>query len=365
MSNTQRTSTAKSSSFFKLLIIIVLLAASMWYALRDVDWDNLWQAILSVNLGWLVAAVAIGMLSHVARGYRWRLLIPSGSSVRLLDAVSATVIGYMMNNIIPRSGELARPYVLARREGRSMSSLLATIVVERILDGIMLALLFVVVLLVERNRLDQILQQAGIHYSATGVVMALALPIIVLIIVLVIAVRTTFGDRLLDWLERRLPKRFIDKLRYLLHEFRAGIAFGGTRGLIELPLWSILIWFGYAMSFYFGFRAFGFDTAYGLGIWEMVPMLALTSAAITVAPTPGGFGFYHAVCKAALVTLYGVTDDAAVAFAIVLHAAGYFTVIIAGALFSMRESISLGDTLRQAERSTAEVEATIDPATPR
>jgi uncharacterized protein (TIRG00374 family) len=335
----------------------------MWYALRDIDWNDLWASILSVDPLWVVASVAIVMFSHVARGYRWRMLIPGGGAIRLIDATSATVIGYMMNNIIPRSGEIARPYVLARREGRSMSSLLATIVVERVIDGVTLALLFALLLFVERHRLDQILRESGLEYSATGVVVALAIPIIILVIGLAVAVRTRLGEVVLDLLAKWLPERLVGKLRHLLNEFRAGITLGGAGGALQLVLWSFLIWLGYALSFYCGFRAFGFDTAYGLGLWEMVPMLALTSAAITVAPTPGGFGFYHAICKAALVTLYGVPTDAAVAFALVLHAAGYLTVIIAGALFSMRESISLGDTLRKANQPSEEVDAesAIDP----
>jgi hypothetical protein len=93
-------------------------------------------------------------------------------------------------------------------------------------------------------------------------------------------------------------------------------------------------------------------------------MLAITTVAISLAPTPGAFGFYHATCKAALMILFGVPGDQAVAFALVMHAAPYLTVMIAGALFSLRESVSFGDVMRGTEKARSGADAVIDPVVP-
>jgi uncharacterized protein (TIRG00374 family) len=359
-------SSGRAKQIARILVIVAVLALSLWYALRGVEWGKLWQTILSVNILWVIVAVATTMGAHVARGQRWRVLIPEGRSISLRNAVSATIIGYMMSNVIPRSGELARPYVLARREGRSMSSLLATVVVERILDALTLVLIFVLLLFMEAGRLEQILAQADIHTSTSGIVLALAIPLLAMVVAIVLAVKTPIGDRLLDWMGRKLSAPLAAKLRTLLDEFRAGIAFGGTGSLVRISFWTVVIWMGYALSFYCGFRAFGFDTLYGLGLWEMVPMLAITTIAITIAPTPGAFGFYHATCKAALVSLYGVPADQAVAFALVMHAAPYLAVMILGVFFSLRESISFGEAMRGSAQPEplSSGEVAVDPILP-
>ena len=106
-----------------------------------------------------------------------------------------------------------------------------------------------------------------------------------------------------------------------------------------------MIWLGYAMTIYCGFRAFGLDRSHGLGLAATLPMLAVTAVAISIAPTPGAIGVYHAFCIAALTALFGIPEGRAAAFAIVTHAAPYLAVMATGAFFFFRENISLKDAL--------------------
>jgi len=343
----------------KIAVIVAALVVSLWYALRGVEWGTLWEAIRRVNAIWILVSVTATMSAHLARAQRWRILIPEGKKIHLLNSYSSVLIGYMMNNIIPRSGELVRPYVLARREGRSFSSLLATVLVERILDGVALALLFVLLLFVERRRLEELLasvsRQLDIGLSPSGVLLALGVPIVALILLFVLAVRTPLGDRMVSWAARRFPGRLTERLRNAFEEFRAGVNFSGPTGTAWIVFWSIVIWACYAFSLYFGFLAFGFDARYGMGLGAMVTVLAITTVGITIAPTPGAFGVYHLFSKLALVMLYSVSDEDAVAFALVLHAAPYLATLIAGGIFFLREGVSLSEVRsnRSADESNA------------
>ena len=85
---------------------------------------------------------------------------------------------------------------------------------------------------------------------------------------------------------------------------------------MKILFWTLLIWLGYVLSVYCGMLAFGFDTTYDLALRDALVVLAITAVGITIAPTPGAFGVYHGFCKAALVTLFAVSPESAVAFAL-------------------------------------------------
>lgn len=340
----------KTRHILNLAVVLVILAASLWFALQGVEWGGLWNTIARINLGWILVSVMVTITSHVIRAERWRILIPDGHTVGRFNAFSATVIGYMMNNIIPRSGEVIRPWVLARRESRSFSRLLATVLVERILDGLALLLIFLLLLIVAREQLENLLP----GYTATGILLTLSIPITGLIVLVALAVKTTLGTNMVAWLSRRFPGKLTAKLQEIFDEFRSGVNFSGARGSVLIVWWSILLWTFYAFSIYFGFLAFGYDQSYGLGMGAMVTTLAITTVGITIAPTPGAFGVYHLFCRTALVTLYAVSQSDAVAFALVLHAAPYLGTILVGSLLMLREGISFGEAT-QHTKDTANV----------
>lgn len=347
-------------------IILLVLGLSVWYVVGNVDWGGLQRALLAMHPVWIIGGVLATLGAHTARAQRWRVLIPNGSSISLMNSFSATIVGYLMNNIIPRSGELVRPYTLARRENRPATSLLATILVERVLDGLTLACIFVLLLFTESRRLDQIFT----GYSPSDIVTSLFIPIAIVIVGIVLILKTTLGERLIGPLERLLPAKFRGRLGGFLHDFRTGIGFGGIGGILQIILWTGFIWLGYVLSVYCGIYAFGFDTAYGMGMGDALVILAITAVGVTIAPTPGAFGVYHTFCKAALVALFGVTPEAAVAFALSTHAAQYLAVMIVGPFFLLRENLSLREMSRPSVPTGSEgdmvapVQPPIRPNTP-
>jgi len=317
-------------------LVVAVLGFSVWYILANTDPDELGRALAGMHPGWTIAGVLSTLAAHLARSQRWRILIPGGGSISLLNAFSATMIGYMMNNIIPRSGEVLRPVVLASRERRPVASLLATVLVERVLDGITLLLLILLLVVTERPALERVF----VGYSISGILMGIAIPLGALLAGMAVIWKTSLGERLLGWIGGRLPAHIAGRLLALPGEFRAGVGVKGVGASAAILFWTVVIWGGYALAIYCGFLAFGFDTAHGLGAPQTIPMLVVTAVATTLAPTPGAIGVYHAFCIAALTALFGVPEGKAAAFAIVTHAAPYLAVMATGALFFFREDIS-------------------------
>ena len=340
-SNTGETSdsmpTPTRSRLIRLLILAIVLALSAWYVLRNIDWDRLGESLLAMNGTWVVAGTLATLAAHLVRAWRWRLLIPDGHEISLWNSFSATIIGYFMNNLIPRSGELVRPWALARSQKRTTSEMLATIVVERILDGLTLPLLLLFLLLAQSDRFGQVFSA----YSPRSVMLAVILPVAIALVLAGIVLRTAAGDRIVAWIEDRLPRRFHGRLRSMVENFRRGLAAAGSGGGWKIAASTLLIWIGYAGAIACGFVAFDLGTVAGMTASDALSVLAITSIGITIAPTPGAFGVYHFFCKEALTRLYGVPDERAVAFALVTHAAPYLAVTALGAILLVRENISL------------------------
>jgi glycosyltransferase 2 family protein len=326
------------------VLLLLFVAGAVWYGMARIDWPALGRAIAAANPLWILVGIGSSLGSHLLRAQRWRLLIPDGRSIRFRHAFAATMIGYMFNNIIPRSGELVRPWVLARRERRPLSAMIASVVVERIIDGLSLAVVVVLLTLAGRELIERLLPE----YTAGGLVAAIVVPVIALVALVVVVVRTSLGERLVAVVARWLPARFGERLSAVVADFRAGASLAGTGpgATVAIVLYSVLIWSGYWLGLYGGFFAFGFDRTYGLGVEAALVTLGITSIAMTIAPTPGGFLVYHSFCIAVLTVAFGVADEPATAYALLTHGAPYIAVTAVGAAFALAENVSLGSVLR-------------------
>ena len=327
-------------NLLRFTLITLLLAGSLWFALRDVQIEEVWNAAIGANVLYVLAVGVIVLLAHLARAVRWRYLIPEGESVPLRDAFSATVVGYFASNVIPRSGELLRPYVLARRIKRPASGLLATVVFERLLDGITLLIILGGILLLAEDELIRLL--SGIEQLSDltpgGLILRMSIPVGLLVVLLILLVFTPVGMKIITLLCKPLPSRFGEKVISFFNRFREGFhSPTGISHLGALLFWTLVIWAGYALSLHAGVLAFDLNTAFGLDFGDSVVILGLTTIGVAIAPTPGGFGIFHTFARATLVLLYGVDVDQAVAFAFTVHFAQYAATMVAGGYFVLRE----------------------------
>jgi len=324
-------------SVVRYVLIGAVLFFSIAYVVQNVEWDALINALETMDIAWIVVGLLTTLLAHLIRAWRWRLLIPSGEAISLWSVFSATIIGYFMNGLIPRSGELVRPWALARSQGRATSEMVGTVVVERIIDGLSLLLLLIFLLVLQSERFTAVF----VGHSPRTAMIAIAVPLAAALVVMWIVVRTTAGDRLMGSIERRLPGRMQGRLRRVAGNFRNGLAAVGRAGRWKIAASSLLIWLGYAAALECAIIAFGLEVRPGLTPGDAFTLLAITSIGITIAPTPGAFGVYHFFCKEALTRLFAVPDERAVAFALVTHAAPYLAITTLGAILLVRENISL------------------------
>src|SRR5512144_1663073 len=124
---------------------VLISVLFIWLALRGLRLDQFWGAVRSANYWWLLPGVAVYFVAVWARAWRWHYLLKPIKQIPTATVFPVTAIGYMGNNIYPaRAGEVLRAVILKRKEGVAISASLATIIIERIFDGVvMLGFVFI------------------------------------------------------------------------------------------------------------------------------------------------------------------------------------------------------------------------------
>jgi glycosyltransferase 2 family protein len=315
---------------------LLISALFLWLALRGLKLEEVWQDVREANYWWLVPSVATYFTAVWARTWRWDYMLRPLKPIPLRRLWPVVVIGYMGNNVYPlRAGELLRSYVLRRREDVPMSASLATVVVERVFDGlVMLIFVFAALPLAplpsETLRITVILASLAFFGA--------------LVIFFALAAVPQRALQLVAWLTGRLlPARFGPRLLALAGRFLDGLASLRTfRNVMMIFLSSVVIWLLETVKYWFIMQAFPFDVSF----FALMLMNGVVNLATTLPSAPGHVGTFDAPGIAVLV-LYGVEHATATAYTLILHAALWFPVTLLGAVYMVREGLRWAD-LRQA-----------------
>ncbi len=331
----------KRWQFWLGVAISVLFVA---LALPGLKLNEVWNDLRTANYLWLLPGVAVYFIGVGVRTWRWHYLLKPLKEVSVRHLFPVVVIGYMGNNVYPaRAGELLRAYVLKRNEGVSVSASLATVIVERIFDGLVM-LLFVFVGLPLAPFLTESLR-------TTVIIGSLAF-CGALIVFLVMAARPTLAARVYNPLiDRFLPARFREKVRGFIERFMTGLAaLRDVRHIFMVFFTSILIWLLETVKYWFVMHAFNFEVSF----FALMLMNGVVNLATTLPAAPGYIGTFDTPGIAVLVA-FGVVAERATAYTLVLHAALWLPITLLGFYYMARESIRWSDFARAAKLRETEV----------
>jgi hypothetical protein len=302
-----------------------------------IDWASMMSALVTANYAMLLPAFGLVILSLFLRTWRWQWLLRAVGRVRFGPAFRAASIGIGANMLLPaRAGEFLRAYALGRATGYSKAAVFATLVVERILDGltILLSLVGVILLGVRSPELQRIGVVGGAFYLAA------------LGGILLFYVRQAWFTGLLRQL---LPAawsapaiRLMEAFAEGLHVLRAG------RQLLVVSLQSLVIWAVIGWSFYPVMLAFDF----GAPVPRFAPflLLPLVALGLTVPGAPGGVGIMQYMGVLALQLSFGAVGaqvsvdylEQAAAFSLLMHLSQALPEIAVGVWAFLAEGLSWG-----------------------
>ena len=315
----------------------------MYLAFRGVSFDDLWASLQNVDYFWVSLLLPITIISHWLRAVRWAyLLSPVKEDISHHKLFSAVMIGFMVNNVLPRVGEVMRAFAVGRSEGISKTTAFGTVVVERIIDMVTFLFILCIVLFISPNALDPFFDDVSAVRPLFLVGSVLFFGIFAL---LFFKGETLFS--LLNILKRFVPTRFVGKYEKLVEAFLTGFGVSKRHDkLAMIIILSLLIYFFYALSLYVPFYAFSVIADKNLGFGAAVILLMISTMAFAL-PAPGALGTYHSFLTAALMGLYGVDRFTALSFSIITHEAGYIITTVVGLFYFLKDHLRISEVVRE------------------
>ena len=313
----------------------------VWISLRGLRLGEFWDVVKSANYWWILPGIAVYFVAVWARAWRWHYLLRPIKKIPTQTMFPITCIGYMGNNIYPaRAGEVLRAVILKRREAVPVSASLATIIVERIFDGVVM-LSFVFINLPELAKLTSAsgfvgnIQQVAIY--GTGAFVA------ALIIFLLAAMFPAVTAKIGQWfIDRFMPSRLRENTTGVMHKFLDGLAsLRSPLNILMVFVTSVVIWLFETLKYWFVMQAFGFSVSF----FALMLMNGIVNLATTIPSAPGYIGTFDAPGIAVLVA-FGVNQATAAGYTLTLHAALWIPITVLGAYYLAKEGIHWSDALR-------------------
>jgi uncharacterized protein (TIRG00374 family) len=241
-----------------------------------------------------------------------------GEKPRNVTSVNSIFLSYAASLVIPRIGEFTRCAVLKRYDGISFSKALGTVVTERAVDSLVVLLFSGITLLLQIPVFRTFFNETGTsidsifaRFSLTGWLVTIICGVAALI--------------LLHLLFRHLA--IYNKVRATLNGIWQGVI--SLKDIRNVPLFlffTLGIWVCYFLHYYLTF--FCFDFTEHLGLTCAMVTFVVGSIAVIV-PTPNGAGPWHFAVKTMLI-LYGVADNEALYFVLIVHTIQTMLVILLG-----------------------------------
>ena len=341
---------------WKAVVGIIVSVALLWWAFHDIDFR---EVIAEIRLAdpWLYfLSIVLATLLFWLRAWRWGPLVkPLAGATKFDSRLRATMIGFMGNNVLPaRIGEFARAYAFSRMEHASIVGAFGSLVLERLFDGIaVVTMLFAATLVPSFPDVTEI---GGRDLSGliTGVTVLIGLLIAACFALILFPKKTVAAFE--NSIARVLPKAFrrpiVDGLEALL----ASLGALRSPGIVALVgVQTIVLWLFNALGFYVALLAFGIDVPFSAAVF----LQSAIALGVSVPSGPGFFGPWEIAAKAVLVGMFAVPENKALAFATAFHIGGFIPVTVIGLWFAYRLGISLKDV----EKSEAEVEAAVEAET--
>lgn len=328
----------KKKTIAGILISVVFL----YFAFRKVDYDELSTALVGAQYLYLIPVGFLAVISLFIRALRWRYLLLPIKRISFKSLFTTASIGLMVNNLLPaRLGEFVRAYLIGERENISKSASLATIVIERIFDGLAV-LVFLIYAFVQRT-ID------FPHWFNKTVYIVIAVYGLAIIFLVLLRIRRDNAMEIAAFLTRPLPVRGRTKVANALNSFVHGLEIiHNFRELAISFVLSILVWLPNVLIIYMLLQAFGID----LPLHSASVIFIIITIGIMIPSAPGFVGTIQ-YCSIIGLAIFSVPKSLALSFSIVYHIAVFIPITGTGLICLLIQGVSFKE-LRKLKKTGEE-----------
>ncbi len=309
----------------KFLVFLGLGILLIWLSVKDLTEEaksQIKNSFREANYWWVILSMLMGVFAHISRAIRWRMLLaPLGFFPKLSNTFYAVMIGYFGNLALPRLGEVLRCGIFKRYEKIPLTQSFGTVITERLIDTLILLLIFIFCVWREYERMQAFLAEKlgtiGAKFHENKLFVYLIAGIFLIVIILFFIFR-----------KKIVQHPFSQKIKALLQSFWKGMK--SAANVKNIPLFifhSLFIWMMYLLSIFL--CVFAFDGTQSLSITDCIVLMAFGS--LGVIATPGGIGAYQIIVSQ-IMLLWGYSIAIGVAFGWVVWLAQTVVVLIGGLL---------------------------------
>jgi glycosyltransferase 2 family protein len=318
----------------QLLLGIAMSASLVFLLLRTVDTSAVASMVGIADPRPIALAIGVYILAMWLRSVLWRRLLPAANSTTAL--FRASIVGFAVNYLMPlRVGEFARVYLVRKWCGVEYGTTFASLVAERVLDGLAVGLILL----------------AGLQFvSAPGYVLVLGLVVAAifggLATALIIASwRANAVIGLVSFIARPLPERFGKRAERLAQHFAFGLMpLRNWRALPGLASLSIAGWLCQFAVFYLLMLAFPLPASLPLAVLGG----GVANFATLLPSAPGYVGTFDAALIKLVIDVQGASLEYATAYALVVHAVLVVPIVSLAGVIMWRANLSIGQLFRRA-----------------
>ena len=301
----------KIKQLLKVALSLGIALWIFWFLYRDIEFDQLQAQLASSNWFWILLSLFIAWLGYWIRGWRWALLIRNESDqvpVSSNRAYHAVMVGYLVNLLIPRAGEVARCTVLTRNNGIPLGQAIGTVLVERSVDLLFMSGTIFIAFLLESQLFISLVGQL-VDLSALTSTLLSKLPLLL------------GGGAIFLLFLYLLGRKYrnhglVNKFQLFFRQLLSGVrAIGHLKNPMGFWISSVIIWVIYFLTMYTVSQ--GIESAANLSGSQVLLVMVMGTIGM-IAPVQGGIGTFHALVAYILV-VFGVPEADGKIFAAIIH----------------------------------------------
>ncbi len=305
------------------LLPVFLTLFFLFIAFKDIDLSKSISIITRTSFLWLIIYVIVFYISHYIRVLRWQKIIePIKPNTSQLNLFGAVMIGYGVNCIIPRLGEIYRGMFLGKWEGLSRSSMIGTVIIERIIDITFFAFASLVsVLLFPGNLFKEVI------WLKTSLIIGFSFIMIFFIaLVLIVKYEKRLTGSIINFIAK-FNRRLSEKSSELFSTLLDGIStIRNLKSILIIVTLTIVMILTYALNAYVGFFMLHMEEQSSVNFLMAWILMTISSYGVVV-PTPGGTGSYHIITILVLTHIYNFSSEISAAYALLTHLISYIIFI--------------------------------------
>ena len=310
----------------KSFYFLCLGAVCAYLIYAGLDWRQFWSSLSNIQPWWLAASIIATLLTYLTRAFRWQVLLDPVKSVPMGSLISINVLGFASIYLIGRAGELVRPLWLTRQERIPWTASLATIIVERFLDILMLLILFALALLAVQ------LPAATEHTLAFMKTRAWMLLVGCAAAMVFLFVFRSNVDRIVQYVP-------FAKIVSLMKNFAEGLAFLDKPSSFGLAIMhSIFVWIIIVLQFWF--MLLGMNIHFSISAATLVMVGAAIGSIVQLPGIGGGFqgGYFFF-----MTVFFAIPKEQAFATALIAWVSQLVPTVLLGAIYMVSHHLSLKD----------------------